>query len=246
MTSQISQEEREAMMKYVLENLDKSIDHITPVVSKELVSGIKSDYILLGESIDGKIVDYGAIFLVDTDYPKDSLEEAYSTFDKNLTFSPLIYKDGENFFRHVTKHKRKDHEDGKIIRKSIRYEGDYVEEQRLRKMELSRSKETYREGLHGYKASEMHNKIMFSPEERFLFTLNKTLQYYQPESKMLEECLTTIEYDPIIPSYVGKKSWNGHTISKNTVYKRDHQIVSRNDYNGIFTQDWKSGLLVPK
>ena len=90
----VSKQQKDQMKDYLLSRLDSRGGKILPV-SKELVSGIKSNYILIGEE--------GVILLVDQAYPRDSFKTLHSMAKRQgRNIVAVLYKDGETFFRSAT------------------------------------------------------------------------------------------------------------------------------------------------
>lgn len=87
----VSKKQKDQMKDYILSRLNSSSGKTLPV-SKELVSGIKSNYILVGNE--------GVILLVDQVYPGDSLKTLNDMAKRQgRNAVAVLYKDGETFFR---------------------------------------------------------------------------------------------------------------------------------------------------
>lgn len=55
--------------------------------------------------------------------------------------------------------------------------------------------------LKNYTNNDLQKMILFRPEERFVNSMQKYLQYYQPESSKLKEGLETFEFKPVYFDY---------------------------------------------
>ena len=100
----VSKAEKKEMMDYVVENLEGYAAKVIPR-SRELLPGINSNYVLVGEN--------NLVFLVDQKYANNCLSvisRKAERFGKNPVF--LFFKDGKTFFRSASKDKRfkKDHD----------------------------------------------------------------------------------------------------------------------------------------
>jgi len=94
----INKNQKREMLDYVVSNIEDGGLDVRPR-TKELVSGIDSNYILVG--------DKELIFLVDQVYPNNVLSRINQNAmvqGKNSTF--LLFKDGETFFRSAAREKR--------------------------------------------------------------------------------------------------------------------------------------------
>ena len=162
--------------------------------------------------------DNGIVLLVDKEYPRDSYRE------HNLTSFQIIYEKAKREKEHV----------GVVVYKDP--------ETFFRSAAAHKHKNNGQFGSSRYGAKDLHNILWFRPEERFLFDKNKTLQYYQPKSQRLEECLATYTYAPITAFYSGTTNKRGYTFPLIT-YKLDHRITNetKTSQNLIL----QNGLLVP-
>ena len=85
--------EKERMKEYIADRLQSAHERIE-VKTKEIVSGIKSDYILIN--------NHDVVLLVDNTYPKDALARFYTgARSSQLDIAFVFYKNGKMFFRNA-------------------------------------------------------------------------------------------------------------------------------------------------
>ena len=153
----VSKKQKKDMKDYLVTKLSNS-GHAVKPVSREIVSGITSNYLLIDEE--------GLVLLVDQAYPRDSLNSFYQeTRKRGHNFGAVLFKDGELFFRNAA-------------------DKNYFKKDKY----LSLKK---------YSNEEMHRMILFRPEEIFLNEKRSHLQYYQPSSANLNECLTIFNFQSL-------------------------------------------------
>jgi len=88
----VNKSQKIQMRDYLVSRLEPSYSDITPK-SKEILSGITSNYILIGENS-------GIVLLVDRVYPRDSFGRLFrSAKSKFKNVMGVVFKDGETFFR---------------------------------------------------------------------------------------------------------------------------------------------------
>ncbi|MFA5258505.1 MAG: hypothetical protein WC979_04200 [Candidatus Pacearchaeota archaeon] len=100
----VSRQQKKQMLDYLVAKLEGSEEKVRPV-TKELIPGIKSNYILLGED--------GIVFLADQYYAGARLKGLYSRNKERFPrFGIVFYKDGKTFFRSAAEanYFKKEHE----------------------------------------------------------------------------------------------------------------------------------------
>jgi len=162
------------MLDYIVNKLEHGNGETIIPRSKEIVSGIVSNYILIGSHKETRRDDKdGIILLIDKIYPKNSFNEIYekvSDIDSlKGNIGVVIFKDGKTFFRNAS-------------------EKNYFK----KKKKLS---------LKNYTDDEMHKMILFRPEEIFLSKRKEWLQYYQENSSLLKEGIVSFKFSPVIFDY---------------------------------------------
>jgi hypothetical protein len=134
---------------------------------KEIVPGIESSYIVVGKG--------GLILLVDRVYPKSAFEKLYgiardfsrqNSEDSSANVSVVFYKDGEHFFRSA-------------IESCDERQNSY-----------------YRKSFAHYNDDQKKKILLMSPPELLIQERKSHLQYYQPSSEMLEECIVSCRLTP--------------------------------------------------
>jgi hypothetical protein len=162
-----SKAEKRQMKDYLVSKLEGSSPNIEPMTN-ELVSGINSSYILVG--------DDGLVFLIDQVYPGDSISRLHGTAKgmgkENIAY--VFLKDGKTFFRSSVAG-----EQGEAGLTSMRF------------------KQRYGLSLKHYDKEQMRRMITFRPEEKFISERREILHYYQPKSEQLEESLENFKFKPV-------------------------------------------------
>lgn len=91
----VDHKQKKQMMDYLVSKLELANLGVTPK-TKELLSGIKSSYIIIGEK------DSGIVLLVDQEYPKDSFPKFFQSAKSRFKdVASVIFKDGKIFFRNA-------------------------------------------------------------------------------------------------------------------------------------------------
>lgn len=130
MTSKKNQKE---MLEYLVEKLSSSNE--TKAFQKEIIPGIKSNYIKVG----GEDI----VFLVDKVYPNESIREFNKrAHESNLNVVYVILKDGENFFRSAARNN--------YFKKSNMLSLKNYSNEDLNKMILFRPEESFISMIRGY------------------------------------------------------------------------------------------------
>ena len=168
----VNQRERREMSEYIAANLEGTGENIVRK-TKELVPGIKSNYIIVGTN--------GAVILVDRAYSGDSLKQLGGVFKhprNNITnLAYVLFKDGETFFRSAVAG------EDKTGVKSKRFRAD--EEHSLK-----------------HYSDRMDKVISMRPEELYISRgLGRTVQYYQPKSERLEQGIVSYKFEPVELDY---------------------------------------------
>jgi len=171
----ITNRQKQEMLGYLEAHLAGSSDKIE-ARSKELVPGIKSNYILVG--------DDGIVFLIDQPYANDTFKRIYDTIAQNpdeskrrKNFAPVFFKDGKTFFRSAV---------GNVEETGIK---------------SKRFKADDEHSLKNYK-EVMNQIISMRPEELFISrNLGKWIQYYQSQSEKLEQGIVSYKFQPVELDY---------------------------------------------
>jgi hypothetical protein len=117
------------------------------------------------------------IFLLDQEYPNGRFEKISRMFHNNgVRVIPVFYKDGETFFRSAAK----------------KY--SYKQKKGLSLKNYSDKKD-----------KELYKMIFFRPEESFVNSQRRYLQYYQPSLQKLEQGIETFEFKPVYFDYSHKE-----------------------------------------
>lgn len=89
----VNQRQKDHMKDYLVSKLEPFYSSITPK-SKEVISGFKSDYIILGEN------NFGVVLLVDQEYRNDSFKRLFNGAKSQFKeVAGVVLKDGKTFFR---------------------------------------------------------------------------------------------------------------------------------------------------
>jgi hypothetical protein len=87
----IRKQQQESMIEYLVGKISDEIGSVKPM-HKEIVSGIESNYILLGKD--------GIVLMVDQKYPDGSFDKVYTDASKIYNNVGVVFYKGENtFFR---------------------------------------------------------------------------------------------------------------------------------------------------
>jgi len=199
-----SQRQKSQMRDYLVGKLDGNGDKIEPCTN-ELISGINSNYLLLGED--------EVVLLADQVYPRDSFQRLWNFLRRDKCVGVVVLKDGQTFFRSAAKR-------------------NYFKKNRG----LS---------LKNYTDEDMYRMLLLRPEEVFLKNRGQ-VQYYQPDSDRLDECVVSFRFSPVIFDYShitapnrfkpqadsSRKlfiSGNRNEIRGNLVLDANGMLIERND-----------------
>jgi len=190
-----------------LESSDLKIESVT----KELVSGIHSNYINVG--------DKGLVLLVDQIYPckkeangkkvtvlKQAYQVLYNNGAKNIAL--VFLKDGKTFFRSSI-------DDENTGLKSIK------------------PKQEERRSFKDYKERDLMRINTFRPEENFVFDKRKgIMQYYQPSSDGLSEAVLSYNFEPVSLDYGHiKNEYKYHPLDSMSkvwrIWKNENRLIGQ-------------------
>ncbi len=214
----VTQKEQNQMMDYLVNKLEESYEVITP---QKKILGEDINNILLSHDAGHS---YGAILLVDKEYPNDGFEKIYRKIrmkakGTDFDVGAVLYKDGKTFFRTAAPH--------------CYFTTGY-----------GRYKQTHKhKPVKRYSDEEIHRMIMLRPEEIFLYKHhNNSLQYYQPSSSRLEEGIVSFDFKDIIPDYshIPPEKFKPDL----NAYERDHIWQKKYFNNGNLVLD--NRLLLPR
>jgi len=202
----VSKMQKKEMMDYVVSQLKNPFTIISPQ-SRNLIKGIESNYILVG--------DKGLVFLIDQQYPNNSLDKIHDgalNDGKDIAFTFL--KDGKTFFRSATSAKR--------FKKDRNLSLKYYSDNELHKMIMFRPEEEFALSL---------GKCFGG----------SWVQYYQPNSNRLQEGIVSYEFEPVIYDYshiprnerFGGNSaesqklriWNRRTLNPGNIRLKDRFLI---------------------
>jgi len=127
----VSRQQKKQMLDYLVAKLEGSEEKVKPA-TKELIPGINSSYILLG--------DDGIVFLADQYYAGGKLEGLYSRNKQRFPrFGIVFYKDGKTFFRSAA--------EANYFKKENELSLKHYDDASMQKMMLLRPEEIFVQGL---------------------------------------------------------------------------------------------------
>ncbi len=127
----VTKAQKGQMLDYVVAQLEGSSEKVVPV-TKSVIPGIDSNYILIGEK--------GVILMVDQIYSGGSFQDLYGKARAaRPNVASVVLKDGRTFFRNAA--------EGKDFKRSNGLSLKHYSPQEMHRMILSRSEEIFLEGL---------------------------------------------------------------------------------------------------
>ncbi len=97
--------------------------------------------------------------------------------------------------------------------------------------------------LKGYTDQQMHQMILFRPEEILLGSRRQVLQYYQPSSERLEQAIVSFRFQPVVFDYSHINS-NARFRPADRQSERLHIWTGKGEVKGDLKVD--RGYLVPR
>lgn len=168
----INQKQQKEMLDYLVAKLENNYSNVTPMTRK-LSHDIETNYIKL---------DDGLLILVDKGFlikeKGRNVNTLRTVYGKALNFTKENYNNSNVGF--IT------YKDGKNFFRSAAPKHHF-------KADDNHSLKRYSE--------DMDKMIFFRPEEKFVYGHNGTMQYYQPDSKKLNQGIITYKFDPVILDY---------------------------------------------
>lgn len=161
------------MLDYIISKLEKNYSTIEPKKSKPY-NGIVANYIKL---------DNGLLLLIDQGFivkeGKRNTNTLIPIYSSAIAYTrDKFNNDNVGFLIY---------KDGKKFFRAAAPKNYYKAEKRL--------------SLKNYTDEQLRKMIFFRPEEKFIYDMNKKLQYYQPKSERLSEGIITYKFEPVIFDY---------------------------------------------